>query len=154
MSEENWIEVGSTDSIEEEDLIRFDHQDKTFCVYKLTDGFYATDGICTHEAVHLEDGLVMDDEIECPMHQGIFNIKSGEALSPPACEDLKTYPVKVDNGKIIAQGATTISKEYSIEKIAKKILKIEHNLYPTAIAKLLKKNVENNEKKFILSYYE
>ena len=53
MSEENWIEVGSTDSIEEEDLIRFDHQDKTFCVYKLTDGFYATDGICTHEAVHL-----------------------------------------------------------------------------------------------------
>ena len=58
------------------------------------------DRICTHEAVHLEDGLVMDDEIECPMHQGIFNIKSGEALSPPACEDLKTYPVKVDNDKI------------------------------------------------------
>ena len=51
-------------------------------------------------AGHLEDGLVMDDEIECPMHQGIFNIKSGEALSPPACEDLKTYPVKVDNDKI------------------------------------------------------
>ena len=90
----------STDSIEEEDLIRFDHQDKTFCVYRLTDGFYATDGICTHEEVHLEDGLVIDDEIECPMHQGIFNIKSGEALSPPACEDLKTYPVKVDNDKI------------------------------------------------------
>ena len=100
MSEENWIEVGYIDSIEEEDLIRFDHQDKTFCVYRLTDGFHATDGICTHEAVHLEDGLVMDDEIECPMHQGIFNIKSGEALSPPACEDLKTYPVKVDNDKI------------------------------------------------------
>ena len=100
MSEENWIEVGAKDSIEEEDLIRFDHQDKTFCVYRLADGFYATDGMCTHEAVHLEDGLVMDDEVECPMHQGIFNIKSGEALSPPACEDLKTYPVKVDNDKI------------------------------------------------------
>ena len=41
--------------------------------------FYATDGMCTHEDVHLEDGLVMDDEIECPMHQGIFNIKTGEA---------------------------------------------------------------------------
>ena len=95
MSEENWIEVGSTESIEEEDLIRFDHQDKTFCVYRLTDGFYATDGMCTHEAVHLEDGLVMDDEIECPMHQGIFNIKSGEALSPPACEDLKHTQLKL-----------------------------------------------------------
>jgi len=100
MSEENWIEVGPTNSIDEEDVIRFDHQEKTFCVYRLKDGFYATDGICTHEAVHLEDGLVMDDEIECPMHQGIFNIKSGEAVSPPACKDLKTYPVKIDNDKI------------------------------------------------------
>ena len=50
--------------------------------------------------LHLEDSLVMDDEIECPMHQSIFNIKSGEALNPPACDDLKTYPVKVDNDKI------------------------------------------------------
>lgn len=100
MSEENWIEVGPTNSIDEEDVIRFDHQEKTFCIYRLKDGFYATDGICTHEAVHLEDGLVMDDEIECPMHQGIFNIKSGEAISPPACKDLKTYPVKIDNDKI------------------------------------------------------
>ena len=103
MTEENWIEVGPTDSIEEEDLIRFDYNDRTFCIYRLSDGFYATDGICTHETVHLEDGLVMDDEIECPMHQGIFNIKSGEAISPPACDDLKTYPVKVDNNKIFVK---------------------------------------------------
>ena len=53
--------------------------------------------------MHLEDGLVMDDEIECPMHQGIFNIKSGKALSPPACEDLKTYPIKIEDEKIYIQ---------------------------------------------------
>ena len=97
---DNWVEVAKSDAIEMEDLIRFDHGDKTFCIYRIEDGYFATDGMCTHEDVHLEDGLVMDDEIECPMHQGIFNIKSGEALSPPACEDLKTYPVKVDNDKI------------------------------------------------------
>ena len=61
---------------------------------------------------------------------------------------------KVDNGKIIAQGATNILKDYSIDEIAKRILKIEHNLYPTAIAKLLKKNIKNNEKNLILSYYK
>ena len=94
---DNWIEVANANSIEMEDLIRFDYGDKTFCIYRLEDGYYATDGMCTHEAVHLEDGLVMDDEIECPMHQGIFNIKTGEAISPPACEDIKTYPVKVEN---------------------------------------------------------
>ena len=81
MSDNNWILVGTTDNVEVEDIIRFDHNDKTFCVYKLEDGFYATDGICTHEAVHLEDGLVMDNEIECPMHQGVFDIKTGEAVT-------------------------------------------------------------------------
>ena len=59
MTNENWIEVGKSDSIDMEDLIRFDHSGKTFCVYRIEDGFYATDGICTHEAVHLEDGLVL-----------------------------------------------------------------------------------------------
>lgn len=97
---ENWQLVGTTDNIDVEDIIRFDYQDKTYCVYRLEDGYYATDGICTHEAVHLEDGLVMDGEIECPMHQGIFDIKSGQAISPPACDDLKTYTVKVENDQL------------------------------------------------------
>ena len=100
---ENWLFVKDTDNIEVEDIIRFDHNNKTFCIYRLEDGYYATDGICSHEAVHLEEGLVMDNEIECPMHQGIFDIKSGKALSPPACEDLKTYPVKIKEGKIYIQ---------------------------------------------------
>ena len=100
MAEENWIEVGKTDSIDMEDLIRFDHAGKTFCVYRIEDGFYATDGICTHEAVHLEDGLVMDDEIECPMHQGIFNIKTGAVIQDPPCKALKTYQVKLEKEKV------------------------------------------------------
>ena len=103
MSDNNWILVGTADNVEVEDIIRFDHNDKTFCVYKLEDGFYATDGICTHEDVHLEDGLVMDNEVECPMHQGVFDIKTGEAVSPPACDDLKTYPVKIEDNNIYIQ---------------------------------------------------
>ena len=95
-----WLEVSDDTEVEVEDIIRFDHDNKTYCVYRLKDGYYATDGVCTHENVHLEEGLVIDDEIECPMHQGIFNIKTGKAISPPACDDLKTYQVKVENSKI------------------------------------------------------
>ena len=97
---DNWIPVCDENEIELEDLKRFDYLDKTFCIYKLDDGIFATDGVCTHESVHLEEGLVMDGEIECPMHQGIFDIKTGKAISPPACEDLKTYPIKIENSKI------------------------------------------------------
>ena len=101
--EKKWLFVCEANSLEVEDICRFDHDDKTFCIYRLDEGFYATDGICTHESVHLEDGLVMDGEIECPMHQGVFDIKSGKAVSPPACEDLKTYSIKVEENKIYIQ---------------------------------------------------
>ena len=97
---ENWRLVCKNNNIEEGDILRFDNDEKTYCIYLLADGFYATDGMCTHENVHLEDGLVMDGEIECPMHQGIFDIKSGKAICPPACDDLKTYQVKVEDEKI------------------------------------------------------
>ena len=96
----NWILVCNESEIEIDDLKRFDYKDKTFCIYKLKDGIYATDGLCTHEAFHLDEGLVMHEEIECPMHQGIFDIKSGKAVSEPACVDLKTYEIKVEEKKI------------------------------------------------------
>ena len=54
-----WIDACATDDIDEEDLIRFDHEDRTFAIYHSPDGdYFCTDGLCTHEQVHLEDGLV------------------------------------------------------------------------------------------------
>ncbi|QFY63807.1 Rieske 2Fe-2S domain-containing protein (plasmid) [Rhizobium grahamii] len=97
----NWIEVCATDDIDEEDVIRFDHGGKTFAVYRSPDNqFFATDGLCTHERIHLADGLVMDDIIECPKHNGRFSYKTGEAKGAPVCVDLKTYPVKVEGGAV------------------------------------------------------
>ena len=104
---ENWIIACAVDDIDEEDLIRFDHDDKSFCIYNIPKGFFATDGMCTHEDEHLEHGMVIDNVIECPLHQGRFDIPSGKALSAPVCVDLKTWPVKVEHGKVyikIAQG--------------------------------------------------
>ena len=70
-----WIEACEADEVEEEDVIRFDHGGRTFAIYRLDDDeYFATDGLCTHEQVHLADGLVMDDIIECPKHNGRFDI--------------------------------------------------------------------------------
>ena len=71
----NWHLVCETSEIDFEDLKRFDYEDKTYCIYHIKDGFFATDGMCTHEDVHLEDGFVIDSEIECPMHQGILILR-------------------------------------------------------------------------------
>jgi 3-phenylpropionate/trans-cinnamate dioxygenase ferredoxin component len=97
----SWVRVCGTDDIEEEDVMRFDHGGRTFAVYRSPeDAYFATDGLCTHEKVHLADGLVMDDIIECPKHNGRFNYKTGAAKGAPVCVALKTYPVKVEAGTV------------------------------------------------------
>jgi 3-phenylpropionate/trans-cinnamate dioxygenase ferredoxin subunit len=100
---EGWRLVGPAGDIDEEDVMRFDLGEETFAVYNTEDGFYATDGLCTHEHQHLADGLVIDDIIECPLHQGRFHIPTGKAKSAPVCIDLKTYAVKIVDGNIYIQ---------------------------------------------------
>lgn len=100
----NWIDACSTDEIDEEDVMRFDHDGRTFAIYHSPDGdFFATDGLCTHEKVHLAGGLVMDYMIECPKHNGQFDYRTGEAMRAPVCVNLRTYPVKVEGDRVMIQ---------------------------------------------------
>ena len=95
-----WVKACAADDIDDEDVIRFDHEGKTFALYRKDDEFFATDGLCTHEKVHLADGLVMNYVIECPKHNGRFDYRTGAAKGAPVCVDLKTYPVKVEAGQL------------------------------------------------------
>jgi 3-phenylpropionate/trans-cinnamate dioxygenase ferredoxin component len=96
-----WIDVCAEDDIDAEDVMRFDHDGRTFAIYRDPAGtVFATDGRCTHENVHLADGLVMGDVIECPKHNGRFNYKTGAALRAPVCVNLKTWPARVSAGRI------------------------------------------------------
>jgi 3-phenylpropionate/trans-cinnamate dioxygenase ferredoxin subunit len=98
----NWIEVCGVEDIAQEDVRRFDHADRTFAIYRSPDDqFYATDGLCTHEKIHLADGLVMDNIIECPKHNGRFDYRTGEAKGAPVCINLRTYPVRAEGGKVL-----------------------------------------------------
>ena len=97
-----WIDACGADEIEHEDVLRWDHAGRTFAIYHGADGtFYCTDGLCTHEQVHLADGLVMDFEIECPKHSGLFDYRTGKAKRAPVCVDLGTYPVRVEGGRVL-----------------------------------------------------
>lgn len=98
-----WIPACKTGDIDAEDLIRWDHGGRTFAIYNTEQGFFATDGLCTHEDQHLEDGLVTGMVIECPLHQGRFDIATGKALSAPVCVDLNTYAVKVEGDQVFVR---------------------------------------------------
>ncbi len=97
-----WIAACAAGDIDEEDVMRFDHGGKTYAIYRSPDDkYYATDGICTHEHAYLTDGLVMDNIVECPKHNGRFDYRTGAAKGAPVCVNLKTYPVKVEAGKVL-----------------------------------------------------
>ena len=59
---------------------------------------YATDGVCTHGNTHLADGLVIGKMIECPKHNGRFNLADGSPARPPVCRGLATYPIEETGG--------------------------------------------------------
>ena len=96
-----WVSACAVDDIDPEDLIRWDHDGRTFAIYRDTKGaVFATDGLCTHENVHLCDGLVIGDQVECPKHNGRFDYKTGEAKRLPCVARLKTWPVRVVDGQV------------------------------------------------------
>jgi MocE subfamily Rieske [2Fe-2S] domain protein len=97
-----WIEVCDSALLQKEDVLRFDHARKTYAIYRAADDrFYATDGICTHGNACLADGMVKGAIIECAKHNGRFDIRDGSPQRLPACVGLKTYAVRVSNGKLL-----------------------------------------------------
>jgi MocE subfamily Rieske [2Fe-2S] domain protein len=98
-----WIDTVAFDDIEDEDVMRFDHDGRTYAIYRVENQVYASEGLCTHEHVHLSDGLVMGHVIECPKHNGRFDVRDGRPLCAPVCEKLATFPAKVEGGRILIE---------------------------------------------------
>ena len=69
-------------------------------IYNLGGQFYATDDICTHAYASMADGFIEDGIVECPLHAGRFEIKTGKALGVPVVQDLKVFKVRVDGENI------------------------------------------------------
>lgn len=98
---ENWIKALDAKKVGREDVARWDHDGRSFAIFRTSDDkYYATDDICTHEYAHISDGYVEGTTVECPRHAGCFDIRTGKALNPPACVNLRTFPVKVEDGAI------------------------------------------------------
>jgi Na+-transporting NADH:ubiquinone oxidoreductase subunit F len=96
-----WIEVCAAADLGPADVIRFDHGKRTFALCRDATGeLFATDGICTHGNTHLGGGLVIGKTIECPKHNGRFNLRDGSPARAPVCRGLATYPIEERRGRI------------------------------------------------------
>lgn len=96
----HWMDLISKADVPEEDVIAVDIAGKSIALYQVEGEIFATNNICTHGNARLCDGFLEGHEIECPLHQGKFDIRSGKALCAPLTEDVQTYPIKVVEGRV------------------------------------------------------
>ncbi len=77
--------------------------DAEVLVINLDDHFYVIEDVCSHDGASLADGFLDDDEIVCPRHGARFCARSGEVTCPPAYEDIHSFPVKIEDNKVMAR---------------------------------------------------
>jgi naphthalene 1,2-dioxygenase system ferredoxin subunit len=95
-----WIEAAAFDELPAEDVKGVQVEGLDIALYRVEGEVYATSDICTHAQARLCEGFLEGHEIECPLHQGRFDIRNGKAMCAPLTDDLKVYPVKIEDGRV------------------------------------------------------
>jgi nitrite reductase/ring-hydroxylating ferredoxin subunit len=95
------VKLCSTSDVPENSTKAFEVGNNMLAVYNVGGEFYVTDNECTHGAASLAEGILEDDIIECTLHFGAFNVKTGEAVQAPCFTRLRTYKVAVQDGQVM-----------------------------------------------------
>ena len=95
-----WIKAADRADLAEGEVLGVLVAGKEIALYDLDGTVHATDDVCTHAYAKLSDGWFDKGEIECPLHAGRFDVKSGKPLCPPVTDDIKTYPVRLVGDEI------------------------------------------------------
>ena len=103
MSTIGWIDALSADDLPNDDVLGVQVAGRDLALYTVGNDVFATDNLCTHGNARLCDGFLEGHEIECPLHQGKFDIRNGQPMCEPVTEALRSYPVKVEGGRVFVQ---------------------------------------------------
>ena len=103
MSEGAWTAVATLDDFAASDAIAVVVAGKEIAIFLVDGAVFATANRCTHGDARLCDGWVEGHEIECPLHQGRFDVRNGAATGAPAEVSLATYPARLAGDRVELQ---------------------------------------------------
>ena len=96
-----WIDVAAEADLFEGAGIAVAPEGQDIAVFKLEDGgVHAINNLCSHGNAKLCDGFVEGHRVECPFHQALFDVRDGTVHCGPATAPVKSWPVKVENGRV------------------------------------------------------
>ena len=91
------------DSIVEGKPVRLSKNGKDICVARVGNEVFAIEDNCSHQDAALSEGEQNGYKIECWLHSAEFDLRTGDALTPPASQPVKTYPVSVDGNNVVVE---------------------------------------------------
>jgi nitrite reductase/ring-hydroxylating ferredoxin subunit len=90
----NWVTAAKLAAVKPGEVVGVTLGEREIALYNIDGAIYATDNLCTHAFAFLSQGWLDGDCIECPLHGGRFEVKTGKGQGPPVNDDLKTYKVQ------------------------------------------------------------
>ena len=98
-----WVEALAFDDVFMGDVMPLTVADRELALYGIDGEVFVTDNLCTHGMARLCDGFLEGHEIECPVHQGRFDVRTGVPTCAPATAPIRVYPVKIEAGRVWVQ---------------------------------------------------
>lgn len=95
-----WLDVVAETALAVGEHLVVDVDGVDVAVFRLADGFYAIEDVCTHDGTEIASGELEGDEIVCPRHGARFCLKTGAVKCAPAYEDIASYVVRVVDGRL------------------------------------------------------
>ena len=95
-----WIDAAAAEEVWDGAGIEAQLADRTVALFRAGEAVFATDALCTHGHARLCDGFVEGMSVECPLHQGRFDLGTGAPLCEPVTEAVRTYPVRIEGGRV------------------------------------------------------
>ena len=100
MDNTQWIDATAMDDVPADDVIGVVVAGRDIALYNAGGEIFATDNICTHGQARLCEGFLEGHEIECPLHQGRFDVRTGQPTCAPVTEAIRSYPVRIESGRV------------------------------------------------------
>lgn len=95
-----WVDAAAEADLPDDQGLPVSVGGRDIALFRVGGAVYAIDDLCTHDHAALCDGFLEGHEIECPLHQARFDLRTGAATCAPATEAVKTYPVRIETGRV------------------------------------------------------
>ena len=102
----DWHDVGGADDFVEDEPKAAVAGGVAVALFRLGDEIFALRDLCTHATAKLSEGFVEDGCVECPLHQGLFDLRTGEARKEPCVQAVQVFPVRLSSGRVEVQVAS------------------------------------------------